>query len=400
MSSNTKKFIDLFCGAGGLSCGLQMAGFEPIAANELDPLFAATYKTNHPNVDMLNDDIRLVSLSVLDNILNKHDDIDLVAGGPPCQGYSIIAPKRSIDDPRNNLFMEFMRIVNHIRPKAVIIENVPGIVSFENGLVVEKIYEALDQFGYKVAHKILCAAHYGVPQMRFRTFFVGIRGYNNSINFPFPTHKCDLRHNFTGAKKLCFNVPELLAINFLPQTSIIDAIGDMPVIDDSGSGGEYEYGTEPVTAFQKYARKGSLGITSHFCAKLSDINRERLKFIPPGGSWRDIPFELLPAGLKKSRRSDHTKRYGRLTQEGLCSTIQTKCDPHWGCFFHPYQERVISVREAARIQSFPDRVKFLGGITQQYKQVGNAVPPLLGNAVGQCVMKMLRSNDEGFTTKK
>ena len=138
-----------------------------------------------------------------------------------------------------------------------------------------------------------------------------------------------------------------------------------------------------------YAREGSENITSHFCSKLSAINKERLKYIPQGGSWRDIPYELLPAGLKRARRSDHTKRYGRLDPNDLCSTIMTKCDPHWGSFFHPTQDRALSVREAARIQSFPDRYIFTGNMTQQYEQVGNAVPPLLGKAIGKTVLEMI-----------
>jgi DNA (cytosine-5)-methyltransferase 1 len=136
-------------------------------------------------------------------------------------------------------------------------------------------------------------------------------------------------------------------------------------------------------------RNGSEYVYNHSCNALGRINLERLKHIPQGGSWRDIPFDLLPAGLKRARRSDHTRRYGRLAPDGLCSTILTKCDPHWGSFFHPTQDRVISVREAARIQSFPDRHRFTGSVTQQYEQVGNAVPPLLACAIGKTILEML-----------
>ena len=153
--------------------------------------------------------------------------------------------------------------------------------------------------------------------------------------------------------------------------------------------GTYPYSVEPQSEFQRYVREGAVEITSHFCSKLSPINMERLKYIPQGGSWRDIPFDLLPAGLKRARRSDHTKRYGRLDPNELCSTIMTKCDPHWGSFFHPTQLRALSVREAARIQSFPDRYIFTGNMTQQYEQVGNAVPPLLGKAVGEAILQMI-----------
>lgn len=384
------KFIDLFCGAGGLSCGLEQAGFVPVLASEIEPVFASTYRANHPGVPIIEGDIRNITVDEIGSVAGGESGcIDLVAGGPPCQGYSIIAPQRTVMDPRNHLFLEFLRIVEYIRPRAVLIENVPGIVSFERGLIVRQLYEKLAEMGYKTEHKILCAAHYGVPQMRFRTFFVSMRERDRKVRFPYPTHKACVHQNFTNAKKLCFNPGPLQEVNMLPQVGVMDAIGDLPPIDDNERKGEFGYETVPETWFQKYFRKGSDRITSHYCAKLSDMNRERLKHIPQGGSWRDIPFELLPKGLQRARRSDHTRRYGRLSPNGLCSTIQTKCDPHWGCFFHPTQERVISVREAARLQSFPDRVRFMGNMTEQYRQVGNAVPPLLGSAVGNCIRDML-----------
>jgi DNA (cytosine-5)-methyltransferase 1 len=136
-------------------------------------------------------------------------------------------------------------------------------------------------------------------------------------------------------------------------------------------------------------RKGSRKIYNHVAPFLAPINLERLKHIPPGGSWRDIPMKLLPAGMKAARRSDHTKRYGRLEKTGLASTILTKCDLHWGAFIHPSQERALTVREAARLQSFPDRFKFQGSRVDQFRQVGNAVPPLLAKAVASAVASML-----------
>lgn len=380
------KFIDLFCGAGGLSCGLEQSGFEPIFANELDPIFASSYRTNHPNVPVLIGDIK--EIDIISHI-NKLDNIDMVVGGPPCQGYSIVAPQRKVDDPRNHLFKEFLKVVDYIKPKAIIIENVPGIVSFEKGLIIDQLYEIFDKMGYQVKHRILCAAHYGVPQIRFRTFFIGVLNRKKEIYFPYPTHKARVHQNFTNSKELCFNLGPLQEISLKPHVGIMEAIGDLPKIQDGENNNELNYATDPTTPYQMYAREGCSRLTSHYCAQLSTINKERLKYIPCGGSWRDIPFDLLPKGLQRARRSDHTKRYGRLVPDGLCSTIQTKCDPHWGCFFHPTQDRVISIREAARIQSFPDRIIFKGNMTQQYKQVGNAVPPLMAKHVGECVKRML-----------
>ena len=137
---------------------------------------------------------------------------------------------------------------------------------------------------------------------------------------------------------------------------------------------------------------------NHVAPSLGSINLERLKHIPQGGSWRDIPIELLPAGMKRARRSDHTKRYGRLRKDGFASTILTKCDPHWGAFFHPVQDRVITVREAARLQCFPDKIRFEGSRVEQYKQVGNAVPVFLSYAVSEVIRKALWGKTFGTVT--
>jgi DNA (cytosine-5)-methyltransferase 1 len=381
--------IDLFAGAGGLSCGLEQAGFIPILANEMIARFSETYRINHPNTQVITGDIRKIDAEYMLDIASEYGDIDLIAGGPPCQGFSINAPIRSLDDPRNHLFEEFLRIVRKIHPKAVLIENVPGIISLGKGTVIEQIYKSLEQMGYKVDHKILFAGHYGVPQMRFRTIIIAIRNYLGHIVFPSPKCYATATANFQKSKELCFSLNPLDEYVLKPKTTVKDALGDLPAISGGERYCEYDYPCKPLCDYQYLIRKDSSKITSHFCARLSEINKERLKYIPIGGSWRDIPYDLLPAGLKRARRSDHTKRYGRLDPEELCSTIMTKCDPHWGSFFHPEQPRAISVREAARIQSFPDKYIFTGSMTEQYEQVGNAVPPLLAKAVGESILKML-----------
>lgn len=384
------KSIDLFAGAGGLSYGLQQAGFESLFANEWVPEYAQTYQLNHPHTEMLVGDVRQVCEINLKHRLGvKEGEIDLVAGGPPCQGFSINAPIRNLDDERNHLFKDFLRVVAALMPKAVLIENVPGIVSLGKGTVVQQIYRELAAMGYKVKHKILFAGHYGVPQMRFRTVFIGIKNYVEEITFPEPIYNAKAVANFTGAQELCISTPPLLYQHLKSHTTVWDALSDLPVIINGEMCGPETYATEPSNDYQRYLRKNSAKLTAHYCARLGDVNLERLKYIPQGGSWRDIPFDLLPAGLKRARRSDHTKRYGRLHPDALCSTVLTKCDPHWGSFFHPTQDRIISVREAARIQSFPDDYVFTGNITQQYEQIGNAVPPLLGKAIGDEIMKML-----------
>ena len=384
------KSIDLFAGAGGLSCGLKQAGFSPLLANEWIPQFAETYKLNHPEAKVVVGDVREVSETDLKRKLGVlSGEVDLVAGGPPCQGFSINAPIRSLNDERNHLFKDFLRVVSSKKPKAGLIENVPGIISLGRGTVVEQIYKELQAMGYTVKHRILFAGHYGVPQMRFRTVFIGIRKFKKEISFPEPKYNAKAVANFTGARELCLSVPPLFAQNLKPHTTVWDAMSDLPEIDNGASVSPENYAMPPQNAYQEYLRDGCARLTAHYSAKVSQINLDRLKFIPQGGSWRDVPFDLLPAGLKRARRSDHTKRYGRLHPDALCSTVLTKCDPHWGSFFHPTQDRVISVREAARIQSFPDSYQFSGSITQQYEQIGNAVPPLLGKAIGDEIAKLL-----------
>lgn len=390
MESQKYKVVDLFAGAGGLSCGLRMAGFTSILANEMVPCFAETYRVNHPQAMLITGDVRMVPEGEIKALLRvKEGEVDLVAGGPPCQGFSVNAPIRSLDDERNLLFKEFVRVVSCLKPKAILVENVPGIVSLGRGTVVEQIYKELGALGYSVGHRILFAGHYGVPQMRFRTVFIGIRKEDFFIRFPSPQYSAKAIANFTGAKKLCLKIDPLVGSKMKKPTVVWDALSDLPEITSGVFAESFPYATEPSCDYQRYLRKDSNRVRNHCCNRLAKVNLERLKHIPQGGSWRDVPYELLPKGLQRARRSDHTKRYGRLLPNGLCSTVLTKCDPHWGSFFHPTQDRVISVREAARIQSFPDSYSFTGTVTQQYEQVGNAVPPLLGKVIGDEIRIMI-----------
>jgi DNA (cytosine-5)-methyltransferase 1 len=173
--------------------------------------------------------------------------------------------------------------------------------------------------------------------------------------------------------------------------TVHDAIGDLPVVQNGEDRGIVDYRSDPRCEFQSYIREGSNAVTCHGASRLSQINVDRMKHIPQGGSWRDIPYDLLPQGMRKAKRSDHTKRYGRLKWDGLASTILTKCDPHWGAYFHPEQDRAITVREAARFQAFPDWFKFQGSKTEQYVQIGNAVPPLLGRRIAEGIRRSMES---------
>jgi len=389
MNMKARYCIDLFAGAGGLSSGLQMAGFSPLFATDIHEVYSSTYKLNHSNTVVKTEDIRSIApQSVAKELSIEPEQLDLIAGGPPCQGFSINAPMRSRSDERNHLFWHYLKYCEFFKPKFILIENVPGIMSFDKGAVVDSIQRSLEALGYQAEHRILFAPHFGIPQLRYRFVLVANRlGYK--FEFPEPEYYAKGVANFTGAKELCQFIPELFAHTLKEQPKVWNAISDMPEIMGGCKQHEYEYYIQAQNDYQFCMRKGSKSILNHWTSKLGKVNLERLEFIPQGGSWRDIPFDYLPPGLKRARRSDHTKRYGRLHPDGLCSTILTKCDPHWGSFFHPFQKRVLSVREAARIQSFPDAHVFQGNITQQYEQVGNAVPPLLARTLGDKIQEYL-----------
>jgi len=402
---------DLFAGAGGLSLGFEWAGFKTRFFNELDGTAAKTFSLNMPgSVPFVCPIQELEARDVLSESGLVESELDVMIGGPPCQGFSINAPSRSSEDPRNNLFKHYVRLVlEGIRPKLVLMENVPGLISLEGGAALERIRAAFTDCGYSIGIAILNSAHYGVPQERWRLFLVGTReGLPDSL-FPMPTHYSRRRANFSRASEYVL-FPEAVGpttqqslfgtMTLLPPVTVEDAIGDLPPIPSAGGADDIAYSAPATCSYQTVMREGSTRIFNHVCSGLSDRNLERARHVPPGGSWRDIPFELLPAGMKRARRSDHTRRYGRLHPEGLSGTILTKCDPHWGSFFHYAQDRVISVREAARLHSFPDRFRFVGSRTEQYRQVGNAVPPLLAAAIAGRIRQALEREKIDSTLRR
>ncbi|WP_192820771.1 DNA cytosine methyltransferase [Rufibacter sp. LB8] len=386
------KFIDLFAGAGGLSEGLESVGFQGLYANEIKKTYAQTYALNHPETKVDSRDIRLVDAAKVRNELGlKKGELDLLAGGPPCQGFSINAPKRESTDERNHLFREFIRFVDEFDPKAVLIENVPGLVSYEGGSTLHAILMELETHGYNAEVRILYAPHFGVPQMRWRTIIIGMQNYKDvSSAFPAPFHSAPVRVNFTSKFKGRKIVALPTEVELAKFVSVKDALDDLPVLKNGEEGSWLKpYKSEAQNDFQRLMRMGSSGVTNHEAAKLTSVNLERLAYIPVGGNWTNIPEYLLPKGMQKARRSDHTKRYGRVDPNGLSSTILTKCDPHWGAYFHYEDDRTFTVREAARLQTFPDIFKFVGSRIEQYEQVGNAVPPLLAAAIGRSIASAL-----------
>lgn len=364
--------IDLFCGAGGLSEGFRQAGARVVAGNDFDTIAGETFKATHPEATFLPGPIQNHSAKdFLKAAGIKKGELDCLAGGPPCQGFSVYNHQRGMHDERSGLFREYLRIVAGVRPKFVVMENVTGITSVDNGTAVKEIYTELEKLGYYVEHRILKAEAYGVPQERRRIFFIGALK-QKSIIWPEP---------------ICWEE------SLFPQPTVWDAISDLPALKICEGAEATEYTSKPKSDYQYDMRLNSTKLYNHVAPYLAPINLKRLAYIPQGGSWRDIPHSLLPAGMKRARRCDHTKRYGRLHPDGLACTILTKCDLHWGAFIHPTQERSLTVREAARLQSFPDSFRFTGPRGEQFRQVGNAVPPILAKAVGMAIVKMLSKHN-------
>lgn len=385
------RTIDLFCGAGGITEGFRQAGFECLYANDCMSDAVATFSLNHPKAWGDARDIEEVNpADVRARLGLKKGDLDVLVGGPPCQGFSINAPERFLSDARNKLFKDYMRFLEELEPKAFLFENVPGLLSLADGKVFRRIVSAFEEQGYYVNAKILFAAHYGVPQERWRLILLGSKA--SSILPPAPTHYATGRANFRGGSSMTFRLTEEDRKRLPATPNVGEAIGDLPRIK-IGEGSETVVYTGP--AHSNYARKmhNSAGFTfNHFGARLAKQNIVRMKYVKPGGSWRDIPHSLLPKGMQRARKSDHTKRYGRLRNDGLAGTVMTKCDPHWGAVFLPDQERSLTVREAARFQSFPDSYKFLGSRVSQYEQVGNAVPVLMAKTIALEIRKHLQKH--------
>ncbi|TAN21296.1 MAG: DNA cytosine methyltransferase [Acidobacteria bacterium] len=373
--------IDLFCGAGGITEGFRQARFRCLYANDINEVAISTFRANHPEVWAESRPVEAVDPAAVRRALRlMRGELSVLVGGPPCQGFSINAPERFLGDPRNALFAHFIRFIDEFSPQTFVFENVPGMLSLAQGKIFERIIAEFQQRHYAVSTQILFAAHYGVPQQRWRLIILGARP-GPAPAPPMPTHFAVARANFKGGRTMTLRPLPLEEQTLPPAVTVRDAISDLPRLR-MGQGAEVVQYDQPAQS--EYAislRNGGGGTFNHFAARLSSQNARRLRYVKPGGSWRDIPFELLPKGMQKARKSDHTRRYGRLRHDGLAGTIMTKCDPHWGAVFLPDQDRALTVREAARLQSFPDTYRFLGSRVAQYEQVGNAVPPLLARAI-------------------
>ena len=344
------KVADLFAGAGGLSQGFLKAGFEIAIAIEFDKEIAMSYKKNHPYTDVYASDICDLDFK---EIHNKHPQIDVVVGGPPCQGFSQKGKRLSINDPRNFLFKQFIRFVEEFSPKYFVLENVPNIITTENGFFKYEIIRAFNNLGYDVCCDILKAIDFGVPQDRRRAVFIGQKG-KLGVTFPKP--------------------------NGIRNT-VKDAISDLPIIL-SGEGKEKcAYDKKPESKLQKDLRGDSVVLYNHVATKHSLTALRRMAMIPIGEGGKVLPEE-------ERTKSIYSGTYCRLLENDVAATITTRFDtPSSGRFTHPILNRCITTREAARIQTFPDSFIFYGSKTSQMKQVGNAVPPYLAYAIAKEIIK-------------
>ena len=395
--SNQLSTIDLFCGAGGIAEGFRQEAYRCLYGNDVMPEAMQTFAHNHP---LAIADCRSIedvnAAAIREQLQLAPGELDVLVGGPPCQGFSINAPDRFLADPRNKLFQHYARFVREFQPKTFVFENVPGMLSMADGKVFQQILAVFAELGYAVTFKILFAAHYGAPQERWRLILLGSK--RSAIAHPIPTHFAKGRANFRGGATLTFQLDEPQRAALQTAVTVGDAISDLPPLAMGEGTEEIRYPRPAKSLFARSIRNPDGTTFNHYAAKLAPQNIERMKHVPPGGSWRDIPHELLPAGMQKARKSDHTKRYGRLHPEKLASTVLTKCDPHWGTVFLPTQDRALTVREAARFQTFPDQYRFLGSRVSQYEQVGNAVPVVMAAAVARAIRAHLSLCAEPLAT--
>lgn len=347
----TYKMIDLFAGVGGLSLGFENCGFEVVLANEYDASIAEAYIRNRNNPRMIVNDI--TKLPIEEIFLPLRGTVDLVVGGPPCQGFSQKGKRKSINDPRNFLFKYFVDVVAAVQPKYFVMENVPNLLTAEGGFFKNEIISLFSDLGYALTSDVLCAADYGVPQYRRRAFFIGKRTTGEGVKFPQKVSK---------------------------KVTIWDAISDLAYLN-SGEGAEIqEYITMAQSDYQNLMRKDSELLYNHVATNHSRTALERLRMIPPKGGKEYLPEEHLT-------KSIYSGTWCRMDADDASVTITTRFDtPSSGRFTHPFLNRAITVREAARIQSFPDSFHFFGTKTSQMKQVGNAVPPLLAQAIAQAIV--------------
>lgn len=341
------KVLDLFSGCGGLSLGLEQAGFQISLGIDFWQDALNTFKANHKMSNIHCQDLSEINFKFIETEYLS-GGVDIIVGGPPCQGFSI-SGKRDPNDPRNKLYTSFVKSVEHFKPKAFIMENVPNLASMQNGTIKDTIVKEFEALGYTINYQRILASDYGVPQNRRRFIMVGLLN-GQKFYFPEITH----HDNKVTTKE---------AINDLPEHSV-------------ECGTKYLY--EPLSEYQQHIRENSQGIFNHEITKHTEKTTTIISLVPDGGNYKDLPDKY-----KKTRNVNIA--WTRYNSAKPSLTIDTGHRHH----FHYKFNRVPTVRESARLQSFPDNFKFLGSKTSQYKQVGNAVPPILSKHLGLALLKQL-----------
>jgi len=394
--------LDLFCGAGGIAAGFAEAGYRVVGGIDNFDAALNSFAANIPGSWAMSRDLRDPDFAdILERI--GTEQIDVVVGGPSCQGFSTSgglsrASGRDENDPRNRLFLNYINLVDELRPSWVVFENVPGLLLYNQGRVALDIVRAFKEIGYSVVPMILLAADFGVPQLRRRVVFVGNRT-GNDIPFPAATHgNVDLWRDYALPFAHLSRIGHGSSSEVAPHIGFGEACGDLPAVSEGGEIDGKRYGVKASTEYQKYMRRRSRLVRQHAAADLSSLDRLAARTLMPGQNWRDLPLDQLPPRFRKIRRYDATTILKRLANDAPSYTITTKFNEGTtGAFIHPDQPRTLTLREAARLQSFPDHFIFDGSAAQIRQQIGNAVPVLLAQVIAEAIFPALLRDVSGVS---
>ncbi len=381
--------VDLFAGAGGLGLGFEQSGFDIVAAVEFDPVHAAIHELNFPYGTTICRDVRELTGEEIREVSGIHRRcVDVVIGGPPCQGFSLIG-QRVLEDPRNALVFHFLRLVKELRPRVFVMENVPGMASGEHTQLLDELIAGFEASGYKVRlpYQLLNAAYFGVPQDRRRLFLLGARTDTRLPSYPLPrTRLRGNGRNGNGGTQLA------LDLDLEECPTVADAIGDLPDVEEHKSLLESDELIEPLRAASRYARllRGEIEDPTDY-----SYRRYREAGTLTGCRWaRHTPLSRRRFAATTPGTTESVSRFYRLPGGGVCNTLRAGTATDRGAFtaprpIHPFLARCITVREAARLHSYPDWFRFHRTIWHGFRQIGNSVPPRLGRAVGASVIEAL-----------